>query len=254
MGLAQLYQLRGRVGRSTRNAYAYLTYKRDGILSETAEKRLSAIKEFTEFGSGFKIAMRDLEIRGAGDILGAQQHGHIDSVGYDMYCKILSDSVKEAQGIVSKEDIATSVDIKVDAFIPERYIKSNNIRIDTYKRIAAIENTDDASEVTDELCDRFGDIPKEVHNLIMIAEIKALANNIAIEDVIEKGEFVHFEFAENALLPEYVQFIIENYSKNAVISAMKKPTIKYKYGDKKEMLSNIKFLLHRLNELHIENI
>ena len=249
MGLAQLYQLRGRVGRSARNAYAYLTYKRDGILSETAEKRLSAIKEFTEFGSGFKIAMRDLEIRGAGDILGAQQHGHIDSVGYDMYCKILSDSVKEAQGIVSKEDIQTGVDVKVDAFIPERYIKSNNIRIDTYKRIAAIENADDASEVTDELCDRFGDIPKEAYNLIMIAEIKSLANNIGIEDVIEKGDFVHFEFAENALMPEFVQYIIENHSKTAVISALKKPTIKYKYGDKKEMLSNIKFLLQQLNEI-----
>lgn len=254
MGLSQLYQLRGRVGRSARNAYCYLTYKRDGILSETAEKRLSAIKEFTEFGSGFKIAMRDLEIRGAGDILGAQQHGHIDSVGYDMYCKILSESVKEAQGQVVKEDVSTNIDIKVDAFIPERYIKSSNIRIDTYKRIAAIENEDDASEVTDELCDRFGDLPEAAHNLILIAEIKALANNIGIEDVIEKGEYIHLEFGETALIPEYVQYIIQNHSKNAVISAMKKPTIKYRYDDKKKMLANIKFLLQRLNELHNENL
>ena len=254
MGLAQLYQLRGRVGRSARNAYCYLTYKRDGILSETAEKRLSAIKEFTEFGSGFKIAMRDLEIRGAGDILGAQQHGHIDSVGYDMYCKILADSVKEAQGIEAKDDVVTGIDIKVDAFIPERYIKSSNIRIDTYKRIAAIENEDDASEVTDELCDRFGDLPEAAHNLIMIAEIKALAGNVGIEDVNQKGEFVHFEFSDSALLPQYVQYIIENHSKDAVISALKKPTIKYKYGDKKKMLANIKFLLQRLNELHNANL
>ncbi len=254
MGLAQLYQLRGRVGRSARNAYCYLTYKRDGILSETAEKRLSAIKEFTEFGSGFKIAMRDLEIRGAGDILGAQQHGHIDSVGYDMYCKILAESVKEAQGLEVKDEVSTNIDIKVDAFIPERYIKSSNIRIDTYKRIAAIENEDDASEVTDELCDRFGDLPVPAHNLIMIAEIKVLANNIGIEDVVEKGEYIHFEFNDNALLPQYVQYIIQNHSKNAVISALKKPTIKYRYGDKKKMLANIKFILQRLNELHNTDI
>lgn len=254
MGLAQLYQLRGRVGRSSRNAYAYLTYKRDKILSETAEKRLSAIKEFTEFGSGFKIAMRDLEIRGAGDILGAQQHGHIDSVGYDMYCKILSDSVKEAQGISVKDDVQTTIDIKVDAFIPERYIKSNTVRIDTYKRIAAIECADDASEVTDELNDRFGDLPVPAYNLIMIAEIKALANNIGIENVVENGTSVHFEFREGSFLPEYVQFIIEKHSKDMIISAMGKPTIKYRYGDKKKMLTNIKFILQCLNELHNGNI
>lgn len=254
MGLAQLYQLRGRVGRSSRNAYAYLTYKKDGVLSETAERRLSAIKEFTEFGSGFKIAMRDLEIRGAGDILGAQQHGHIDSVGYDMYCKILADSVKEAQGKEVREEVSASIDIKVDAFIPERYIKSNSVRIDTYKRIAAIENADDASEVTDELCDRFGDIPQAAVNLIMIAEIKALASRIEIEDVSEKGEYIHFTFSKDALMPQYVQYIIRHHSKDCVISAMGKPAIKYRYKNKKEMLSNIKFLLQRLNELHNETL
>lgn len=250
MGLSQLYQLRGRVGRSAKNAYAYLTYKRDGILSETAEKRLSAIKEFTEFGSGFKIAMRDLEIRGAGDILGAQQHGHIDSVGYDMYCKILAESVQEAQGKTVKEDTSATIDLKVDAFIPERYIKSNSIRIDTYKQIAAIENADDASEVTDELTDRFGDIPQAVYNLIQVAEIKALCNNIGVEEVNEKGEYVNIEFSDDALLPEYIQYIMEHHSRDIVISALKKPTIKYRFSDKKKMLSNIKFLLQRLNELH----
>ncbi len=250
MGLSQLYQLRGRVGRSTRSAYCYLTYKRDGLLSETAEKRLSAIREFTEFGSGFKIAMRDLEIRGAGDILGREQHGHIDSVGYDMYCKILAESVKEVQGISSGEEPLTTVDINVDAYIPERYIKSNNVRIDTYKRIAAVENEDDASEITDELIDRFGDLPRAAQNLLEIALIKSLANNIGICDVSQKGGFVVFEFADGGLLPEYVQFIVENYPKNIVIGALSKPTIRYKIEEGKKLLANIKFLLQQLNELH----
>ncbi|MDD6736258.1 MAG: transcription-repair coupling factor, partial [Clostridiales bacterium] len=253
MGLAQLYQLRGRVGRSSRSAYAYLTYKRDGVLSETAEKRLSAIREFTEFGSGFKIAMRDLEIRGAGDILGAEQHGHIDSVGYDMYCKILADSVREIQGQIPEEELDTTVDLNVDAFIPEKYIRSNSVRIDTYKRIAAVENEDDASEITDELIDRFGDLPVSAHNLLEIAQIKALAHNIGITDVSQKNGEVLFTFEEKLFLPEYVQFIIENYSKDIVISAGTKPVIKYRNADNKKLLSNIKFLLQQLNELHTEN-
>ncbi len=251
MGLSQLYQLRGRVGRSARSAYAYLTYKKDGVLSESAEKRLSAIREFTEFGSGFKIAMRDLEIRGAGDILGAEQHGHIDSVGYDMYCKILADSVREVQGKSEGEEISTTVDINVDAFIPERYIKNNNVRIDTYKRIAAIENEDDASELTDELIDRFGDLPGACFNLIEIAQIKALAHKIGIVEVNAKGEHAVFAFAENALLPEFVQFIVENHPKDTAISALAKPTLKYKCESGRKMLSNIKFLLQQLNALHI---
>ncbi len=251
MGLSQLYQLRGRVGRSARSAYAYLTYKKDGILSETAEKRLSAIREFTEFGSGFKIAMRDLEIRGAGDILGAEQHGHIDSVGYDMYCKILSESVREVQGKSEGEEVATTVDINVDAFIPESYIRNNNVRIDTYKRIAAIENEDDASELTDELIDRFGDLPQAAHNLIEIAQIKALAHSIGVTDISAKNELAKMEFKEGALVPEFVQYIVENHPKDTAISALAKPTLKYKCESGRKMLCNIKFLLQQLNALHI---
>ena len=249
MGLAQLYQLRGRVGRSDRNAYAYFTYRREDLLSDTAERRLSAIKEFTEFGSGFKIAMRDLEIRGAGDILGAEQHGHIDSVGYDMYCKILENSIREMRGLPEKEEIDTSIDLNIDAYIPERYIKSANVRIDAYKRIAVIETEDDVSDVTDELTDRFGNLPKAVQNLIEIARIKALAANVGIKEIAQKGDLVLFTFAENRIEDSFIQLIMDEYDEVCAINP-KKPVISYRQKQGAQMLHNIKFLLQRLNELH----
>ena len=252
MGLSQLYQLRGRVGRSQRNAYAYFTYKKDELLSEVAEKRLSAIKEFTEFGSGFKIAMRDLEIRGAGDILGAQQHGHIDSVGYDMYCKILEESVRRIEGLPEKPEINTCIDLNIDAYIPERYIKSSNLRIDAYKRISAIETEDDKKDVLDELIDRFGEPPKPVRNLIEIASIKAVAKDIGITEIAQKGVLVSFTFLPDMLSGDMVELILDKYYDKCTLNP-KKPVITYREKQHAKLMDNIKFLLQQLNELHKED-
>ena len=195
MGLSQLYQLRGRVGRSNKKAYAYLTYERDKSLSEVASKRLQAIKEFTEFGSGFKIALKDLEIRGAGDILGAQQHGHMDSVGYDLYCKILKRSVDEARGeIAEKEDFQTSIDIGIDAYLPERYVADSAQRIDIYKKISSIETLEDKMEITDELIDRYGDLPTAAKNVVEIGYVKACARNAGISEIAERGKWLNIKF------------------------------------------------------------
>ena len=192
-GLSQLYQLRGRVGRGNRTAYAFLMYKRNKVLKEVAEKRLKAIKEFTELGSGFKIAMKDLEIRGAGNLLGAKQHGHMEAVGYDLYCKMLNEAVMELKGEkVEEEEFETTIDINIDAYIPATYVKSEYQKLDLYKRIAEIANDDDHVEIQGEMIDRFGDIPKPVLNLLDIAMIKVLAHKCYIEEVINKGNKVKF--------------------------------------------------------------
>ncbi len=184
LGLSQLYQLRGRVGRSSRHAFAYFTFTRGKSISDIAQKRLSAIRDFTQFGSGFKIAMRDLEIRGAGNILGANQHGHMESVGYEMYVRLLSEAIAEEKGEApppSSEDCA--IDIALDAHIPEKYISSLNQRVDMYKRIAAIRNQDDAADVIDELIDRFGDPPVSVMGLIEVATLRNMASHLGITDI-----------------------------------------------------------------------
>ena len=190
MGLSQLYQLKGRVGRSSKRAYAYFTYRPDKVLNEVAAKRLRAIKEFTEFGSGFKIAMRDLEIRGAGNILGAEQHGHIDTVGYDMYCELLAESISAITGETPAERWQPNIDINVEAYIPPEYIKNHSTRLDIYKKIAGIENEQDKLDVEGEICDRFGDLPKSVANLIRVAEIKYLAKSANISEVTLKEQNV----------------------------------------------------------------
>lgn len=183
MGLAQLYQLRGRVGRSNRQGYAYFMYEKDKVLSEIAEKRLKAIREFTEFGSGFKIAMRDLEIRGAGNILGPQQHGHMAVIGYDLYVKMLNEAIRKVKGEVVQEEIDVEVDLPVNAYIPDSYIDDEIIKIEMYKKIASIENEGDMNDIKDELADRFSDIPKSVNALISIAYIKTLCKQVGIEKI-----------------------------------------------------------------------
>ena len=188
-GLSQLYQLRGRVGRSTRTSYAFLMYKRDKMISEVAEKRLSAIKEFSDLGSGFKIAMKDLEIRGAGNVLGKSQHGHMAAVGYDLYCKMLNQAVNDLKGIKNEYDFETTVDMEVDAYIPATYIKSEYQKLDIYKRIAALETREELSDMRDELADRYGSIPSSAANLLMIALIKTKAHKIGIMDI--KGATKH---------------------------------------------------------------
>ncbi|MCL2052260.1 MAG: transcription-repair coupling factor [Lachnospiraceae bacterium] len=198
MGLAQLYQLRGRVGRSNRTAYAFLMYKRDKMLKEIAEKRLAAIKEFTDLGSGFKIAMRDLEIRGAGNLLGQKQHGHMEAVGYDLYCKMLDEAVKNLKGISTLDDFATTVDLDVDAFIPESYIVNEIQKLDIYKRIAGIESKSECDDMKEELIDRFGNIPTSVENLLRIALIRIEANALYITEIKGKTDEIIFYLRPDA--------------------------------------------------------
>ena len=200
LGLSQLYQLRGRVGRSNRTAYAFLLYKRDKMLKEIAEKRLAAIKEFTDLGSGFKIAMRDLEIRGAGNLLGAEQHGHMEAVGYDLYCKMLNEAVRHLKGEQKEENFDTALDVDIDAYIPPAYIPNEFQKLDIYKRIAGIENEEESEEMLEELIDRFGDPPKSVENLLWIAKVKAKAHSCFLKEVTQKGENIRFVFLEHAAI------------------------------------------------------
>jgi len=200
MGLSQLYQLRGRVGRSNRTAYAFLMYKRDKMLKEVAEKRLAAIKEYTELGSGFKIAMRDLEIRGAGNLLGAEQHGHMEAIGYDLYCKMLNEAVKEAKGIVTEASFDTFIDVEIDAYIPMTYIPNEYQKLDIYKRIASLETEEEIDEMLEELIDRFGDLPKPVENLLYIARIKSMAHQVYLTEVQQKADTIKFTLYEKAKL------------------------------------------------------
>ena len=198
MGLSQLYQLRGRVGRSNRTAYAFLMYRRNKMLREVAEKRLATMKEYSELGSGFKIAMRDLEIRGAGNLLGAEQSGHMEAVGYDLYCKMLNEAVKEEKGIVVEERFETSVDIVTNAYIPITYVANEVQKLDIYKRIAGVETEEEAEEMLEELIDRFGEPPKSVQNLLLIARLKFFAHSLYIKEITQRGNELRLVMYEKA--------------------------------------------------------
>ena len=197
-GLSQLYQLRGRVGRSNRLAYAYLTVNPSKVLTETADKRLAAIREFTEFGSGFRVAMRDLEIRGAGNLLGSEQSGFMASVGYDLYVKMIEDTVHEMRGDVSKGDIDTRVDVKIDAYLPQEYVSNDILRVEMYKKIASVKNDEDRDDLVEELIDRFGDPNRPVMNLIDIAQIRNLCSRLGVDLVNVKGAELHMRFSISA--------------------------------------------------------
>ena len=213
LGLSQLYQLRGRVGRSARTSYAFLLYRRGKLLSEEAEKRLKAIREFTELGSGIRIAMRDLEIRGAGNVLGSEQHGHMQAVGYDLYCKLLNQAVRALAGAEpEKEDFQTTVEAEADAFIPGSYIRSEEQRLDIYKRIASVSTEDDYLNMQDELLDRFGEIPRAVGNLLTIALIRGLSHSLGISEVTVTRQEARVTLrADAALSPERIPELVSGY-------------------------------------------
>ena len=220
LGLSQLYQLRGRVGRSNRMAYAFLLYRRDKMLKEIAEKRLAAIREFTDLGSGFKIAMRDLEIRGAGNLLGAQQHGHMEAVGYDLYCKMLNEAVKHLKGEMEEEDYTTTIDLNIDAYIPDTYISNEYQKLDIYKRIAAIESEEEMEDMVEELIDRFGDIPKKVEMLLTVAQLKALAHKVYVTAVEQKGDTYTFAMYERAkVCPEKIPALLKEFRDDLAFKA-----------------------------------
>ncbi|MBE7022433.1 MAG: transcription-repair coupling factor [Ruminococcaceae bacterium] len=252
LGLSQLYQLRGRVGRSNRRAYCYLTYRQDKSLREEAVKRLSAIREFTEFGSGFKIALRDLEIRGAGNLLGAEQHGHMETVGYDMYCRLLEESVNELQGRPPQaEDWEPQLDFEADAYIPASYIKSHRLRLEFYKKIAAAVSEEDCRDTMDELIDRFGEYPASVGNLLTSVRIKALAKETGLSQIVLREGRVLCYFKEGfdpALLAE----LINHYSGRILLSAGQKPYFSYRLEpeEKKSVTDSIKSLLQTYKDLH----
>lgn len=238
MGLSQLYQIRGRVGRSNRLAYAYITYKKNKILTEEAEKRLQAIKEFTEFGSGFKIAMRDMEIRGAGNLLGPEQHGHMETVGYEMYCKLLEEAVQELQNIPrpDKKKIDATIELGMSAYIDTSYVSSEQVRIDMYKKIASISCFEDTIDVRDELIDRFGEIPNETDMLIEVAYIKALAEASMIEAVSYlNGKLQIKYFDSNSINVEKMGAIITQYGKYVKIDASSKPSLTFSFGRERDL-------------------
>jgi transcription-repair coupling factor (superfamily II helicase) len=250
-GLSQLYQLRGRVGRSNRMAYAYFAYQKDKVLTEQSEKRLKAIKEFTEFGSGFKIAMRDLEIRGAGNLLGVEQHGHLVTIGYELYCKLLDETVRELKGETFIRHDEVSIEIETNAYIPKQYIQDEITKVEVYKRIASIRSKDEMPEIEDELVDRFGEFPVEMYNLIKIAYIKFLAEVAGISRIREDKGRITFEFHENNVLKPYlINGLALKYGTRIHINAGERPFIKFSYRQFNSRLNELILFMEEIIELH----
>lgn len=249
LGLSQLYQLRGRVGRSHRQGYAYLMYEKDKILSEVAEKRLKTIKEFTEFGSGFKIAMRDLEIRGAGNILGGEQHGHMAAIGYDLYIKLLEEAVGQLKGEYVEKFDDTTIEINADAYISDKYISNQSHKIEIYKKIASIRDLEDMYKVEEEIEDRFGNIPLSARNLLLISYIKAMAKNLKIESIVQREKHIRIQFKDaSSLKPEVIGDLLDKYRRKLTFNAGGQPYFNYKVltMDQYKMLTELKDILERI--------
>ncbi len=242
MGLSQLYQLRGRVGRSARTSYAFLMYRRGKVLREIAEKRLQAIREFTDLGSGFKIAMRDLEIRGAGNVLGEEQSGHMGEVGYDLYCKMLDEAIRKAKGEeVTETEFDTVVKLQTNAFIPATYIKNETEKLDMYKRIAMIESEDDRMDITDELTDRYGEVPPTVSSLLLVAEIKAMAHNVYVTSLTRSGDvFKMFIYPKAPIKTELLDAFITAHKPLLNLTLGENPYMTYVLPGTREKLSSKK--------------
>lgn len=249
LGLAQLYQIRGRVGRSDKQAYAYVTYKRDKLLSEVADKRLKAIKEFTEFGSGFKIAMRDLEIRGAGSMLGEMQHGHMEKVGYDTYCKLLDEVIKEMQGIEVVEEQDVQIDLAVSSYIPDNFIENSSQKIEIYQNIALCRTEEELQNVIDEVIDRYGRLPKELENLIDIARIKQLARKANILKIAQKENGIVFYFVKEKIKPEMVNTLITKYPMLVKFSNAVEPYVTLRIKENENIIEKAKEFLKTVIEI-----
>ncbi len=250
-GLSQLYQLRGRVGRSNKIAYAYLLYKEKKVLSEVAEKRLKAIKNFTELGAGFKIAMRDLEIRGAGNLLGASQHGEMESIGYELYTKLLEESVKKARGEKVDYKIDTNINLKINAFIPDSYISNSNFKLEMYKKVSVIQSEDDVFDIQDEFIDRFGDIPTEVESLIDISLMKSMLEKLCICDMVDKNNRIGFSFTDDGTFNlDVLSSLVKNYKRKIRIPDQLKPYFEYYFSNKivteKEKLQEINNVIKKV--------
>ena len=242
MGLSQLYQLKGRIGRSTRRAYAYFTYEKDKVLTEISEKRLMAIRDFSEFGSGFKIAMRDLELRGAGNILGESQSGHIETIGYEMYVRMLEESIRTVKGETLQIKNQTTIELSVDAYIPSSYIGDSNQKIDMYRKIAEISSREDFNEIYDELTDRFGDVPTTVLNVMNVSYLKSISTNLSFIKIIDRDKSVVFKFEQtNRDILELIGRISDKFFKRIAFNMNENAELIFNY-EKNKLTESIEFV------------